>query len=436
MNNIRRKCLLSWQIPSIGFGLTFLLGLGFSYSNQDIRSEVQSVGLVVFTVLVAIGSYYTVRAFRSWQRYKNNNYLKQAIAGLLSNLLLIFFITSSLSAIDAMNHPTNTTKHSGSEFKPSLNASKLPVWIDTDPACGQGATNDVDDCWALMMALRSPELDLRGISTTFGNTKGETALQVARQSITYGRHANEHLGGTERTPIYEGSHERGSPEWKSTQASAAIASQLRREKLTMIAQGPLTNIATVIINYPDLVKNIDRIIMVAGKRPGDLFHPGQQWWFHFRDFNIRKDTPAAKIVLDSGIPLVLTPFELATKVTIMRSDLDKLASGDEAAQWLRQVSQPWMSFWEDRLHKQGFHPFDALAVGYVTMPHLFDCEILPARIGFSIFLEPFGLGHDLEVAQNIKGSQVYYCSDVDPRFKDRLIDLLISHKTVSNDRHP
>ena len=55
MNKIWRKCLLSWQIPSIGFGLTFILGLGFSYSNQNIRSEVQSVGLVVFTVLVAVG---------------------------------------------------------------------------------------------------------------------------------------------------------------------------------------------------------------------------------------------------------------------------------------------------------------------------------------------------------------------------------------------
>ena len=97
--------------------------------------------------------------------------------------------------------------------------------------------------------------------------------------------------------------------------------------------------------------------------------------------------------------------------------LDTLASGDEAAQWLRQVSQPWMSFWEDRLHKQGFHPFDALAVGYVTMPDLFNCEISPARMGFSLFLEPFGLGHDLEVAQAIDGKQVYYCSDVDRQFK-------------------
>jgi inosine-uridine nucleoside N-ribohydrolase len=415
MNNPRPQYLLSWQIPSIGFGLTFLLGLGFSYSNQDIRSEVQSIGLVIFTVLGAIGSYYTVRAFRSWQRYKNKNCLKQAIAGLLSNLVLIGFITININTIYAISHPANTAKHSVEEFKPSLNAAKHSAWIDTDPACGQGATNDVDDCWALMMALRSPELDLRGISTTFGNTKGETALQVAHEAIG-------HLGGAASTPIYEGSHHSGSPAWKSTPGSAAIASMLHQQKLTIIAQGPLTNIATVITNHPDLVRNIDRIILVAGKRPGDLFHPGQQWWFHFRDFNIRKDTPAARIVLNSGIPLVLTPFELATKVTIMRSDLDKLASGDKSAQWLRQVSQPWMSFWEEHLHKPGFHPFDALAVGYVAMPELFSCEILSARIGFSLFLEPFGLGHDLEVSPSIDGQQVYYCSDVDRRFKDRLIE--------------
>ena len=38
-------------------------------------------------------------------------------------------------------------------------------------------------------------------------------------------------------------------------------------------------------------------------------------------------------------------------------------------------------------------------------------------MGFSLFLEPFGLGHDLEVAQAIDGKQVYYCSDVDRQFK-------------------
>lgn len=99
---------------------------------------------------------------------------------------------ASGSKVYTLSHPLNTTKHSLSEFKPSWNASKLSTWIDTDPACGQGATNDVDDCWALMMALRSPECALRGISTTFSNTKGDTALQVARQAIEVPNHSLEY----------------------------------------------------------------------------------------------------------------------------------------------------------------------------------------------------------------------------------------------------
>jgi inosine-uridine nucleoside N-ribohydrolase len=422
MNNLQRQCILSWKIPLVGFWLTFFLGFGFSYSNQDTRLEVQFVGLTIFNILAVIGSYYTIQTFRSFQRYKNKNYLKHLIAGLFSNLLIIFFVATSINAINALNYPSNTTKHSLEEFKPPLTASRLPIWIDTDPVCGQGSTDDVDDCWALMTALRSPELDIRGISTVFGNTKGETALQTARQVVQ--RFGNTDQSNRTSPPIYEGSHFKGNSEWKSTKASDAIAATLLREKLTLIAQGPLTNIATLIVNHPNLVKNIERIIMVGGRRPGSLFHPGQQWWFHFRDFNIAQDPPAAKIVLYSKIPLVLTPFELATKVTITRSDLEQLAVGDEAVRWLSQASQAWMSFWEDNLHKKGFHPFDAIAVGYLTMPDLFNCEISSARIGFSIFLEPFGLGRDLEIAQDIKGPQVYYCSDVNQRFKDRLIERL------------
>lgn len=427
-----RHCRYGWQLPLIGFVSTFILGVLFSLSNMDTRSDVQSIGLAIFSALASLGFYYTVRAFHDFHHYLNRAYLYHAIAGVAFNSFLVSIVVTSIGTIYTLNHPFNPTKHSLEEFKPSLSdVSKLPVWIDTDPACGQGETDDVDDCWALMTALRSPELHIRGISTVFGNTKGETALQIARQVIRL--FGGEYQANQTPPPIFAGSQSEGSPEWKSTQASEAIAAALRQEKLTIIAQGPLTNIATVIVNYPNVVKNIERIVMVAGKRPGDLFHPGQQWWFHFRDFNVCQDTPAAKIVLYSKVPLVLTPFELATNVTMTGSDLERLASGDEVAQWLRQASQSWMSFWQDDLHMQGFHPFDALAVGYATMPDLFDCEISPAQIGFSIFLEPFGIGRDLEVAQNIKGPQVYYCSDVNQRFKYRLIENLMGHKTVSSD---
>jgi hypothetical protein len=62
-------------------------------------------------------------------------------------------------------------------------AERLPVWIDTDPACGLEATDDVDDCWALLLALKSDAIAIRGVSTIFGNVSEERANPVARQFL-------------------------------------------------------------------------------------------------------------------------------------------------------------------------------------------------------------------------------------------------------------
>lgn len=47
----------------------------------------------------------------------------------------------------------------------NMAGAKQAVWIDTDPACGHEKTDDVDDCWALLLALQSDELEILGIST-------------------------------------------------------------------------------------------------------------------------------------------------------------------------------------------------------------------------------------------------------------------------------
>lgn len=55
------------------------------------------------------------------------------------------------------------------------------VWIDTDPACGTGATNDADDCIALLYLLAHSGFDVVGISTSFGNTSVDEATSIARK---------------------------------------------------------------------------------------------------------------------------------------------------------------------------------------------------------------------------------------------------------------
>ena len=307
---------------------------------------------------------------------------------------------------------------------------QIPIWIDTDPACGTGKTADVDDCWALLTATRSPELAIRGISTVFGNQEGTSAHAFTQDILP--RLIEGHEVGDHLPHIYQGSTRKGRSVFPETPASRALAAALDHEPLTIIALGPLTNLATVIRNHPDMVHMIDRIVLVGGKRPGQLFHPGQHWWFHFGDFNISHDPEAAEIVLSSGVPITLVPFDLASKLLVTESDLDRLRAGDDSAQWLSHVSQPWLSFWSSVVGKPGFHPFDVLAVAYAAMPDLFHCAPVPARIGFNLFLEPFGMGRDLEIARDITGPIVTNCVDIHPELKERLITRLMSPSNPSS----
>jgi len=147
-----------------------------------------------------------------------------------------------------------------------------------------------------------------------------------------------------------------------------------------------------------------------------------------RRCTVSQDRSATAEVLDSGVPITLVPFELATGLVITGADLDRLRREPGPGRWLAQVSAPWYRLWRDRLHREGFSPFDVLAVGYVTSPHLFDCRITRARMGFSTFLAPFGLGRDLEVGDSFAGPRVEYCAGVQKRFKEMLFERLVGRE--------
>lgn len=100
------------------------------------------------------------------------------------------------------------------------------------------------------------------------------------------------------------------------------------------------------------------------------------------------------------------------------------------APWLAAASAGWIGAWERWLWADGFYPFDSLAVGYVTMPELFTCERVPARITERAFPGALHIHRDLEVSHDFVGARpVRCCFDVDPRFKARLIGRLAGRGT-------
>ncbi len=295
-------------------------------------------------------------------------------------------------------------------------AVPVPVWIDTDPACGRGISDDVDDCWALAFALSSPELAVRGISTVFGNVDGPTTYDTALKVVP-------RLAKGATPPIYRGA-DHPLPEVTSRpKAVDALARALGRERLTILALGPLTNLAILLDTRPKLAKRIRRVVAVAGRppNPGFAFRPGQSLIIHFHDLNFRKDVKAFERVLKAGVPITLMPFEATTQVTILPEHLDALRAAGGNGAWLANMSDGWMSFWDESLRSEGFHPFDALAVGVVVAPRHFNCP--PARARINRGRSRFVTTRDrLEVSDELSdGFPVRYCKTVRPPFRPLLI---------------
>lgn len=294
------------------------------------------------------------------------------------------------------------------------------VWIDADPACGTGRTADVDDCWAIAFALTSRQFTVPGLSIVFGNAERAVTYQTAEMLLEVLRQkAPDRL----LPNLYGGAHKAISTKSASSLAVQAMARTLSVQKMTILALGPLTNLAELIRRHPERASNIEKIIVVGGHKPGQSFRIGTTPFLHFHDMNVREDPDAAEIVLRSGIPVHLVPFEASFPVRLNKEALQKLAQADPLYRWLADHSAPWLSFWEETLGAEGFAPFDTLAVLYTIRPDLFSCSILSARLvrrrGF------FTRRDTLEVTGSTGGVPVTYCVDVAPEVKERLADFLL-----------
>ena len=155
----------------------------------------------------------------------------------------------------------------------------LPLVIDTDPG--------IDDALAILLALASPEVDLRLVTTVHGNVElaqtTENALRVlhlagrsdvpvaagARESLVHPQperaghvHGAAGLGGVELPPP--------PPSLDPRHAVVALAELLTTspEPVTVAAVGPLTNIALLLRMFPDAAARIGRLVVMGGSAGG------------------------------------------------------------------------------------------------------------------------------------------------------------------------
>jgi pyrimidine-specific ribonucleoside hydrolase len=138
--------------------------------------------------------------------------------------------------------------------------AQTKVWFDTDLMIGMPdkTPREVDDGITLIMA-KQPQIEIVGISSL---PMWITATMLSIKDFKW-----HHKGAA--IPVYKGSP--ADDLGVENDGTRALYEALKKEKLTILALGPMTNIATLIQNHPDIIQKIS---ICAARTPGLLFNPG------------------------------------------------------------------------------------------------------------------------------------------------------------------
>jgi inosine-uridine nucleoside N-ribohydrolase len=248
------------------------------------------------------------------------------------------------------------------------------VWIDTDVSIGS-PIREVDDAFALVLAFHSPEIRIAGLSTTYGNASLDHTTRAALDLVErFGRSA-----GLTADDVFAGARA-ASDFGRRSEASDALAGALEKQKITYLALGPLTNLATLLRLHPKLAHRIERVIFVGGAEPGVRLAFGPNGSFRIHDANVFKDPAATRAVLRSKIPLTLVPIAASSHLLVDGTDLRQLARSGGAGNYLSRRSRIWLWFWTNFVGIKGGPIFDALAVIPATKPTLLSIEERSAQM--------------------------------------------------------
>lgn len=296
----------------------------------------------------------------------------------------------------------------------------IPVWIDTDTAIGVPGS-DVDDGLALIQAFHSPELRVRGVSAVFGNAPLAQTFPLARDvTERFGP------GGVVVARGAASADELG----RDSDAVRALAAALEQAPLTILAIGPLTNVGSLLRLRADLAPRIERLVMVAARRPGQRFLSVESQPTPFPDLNFECDPGAMHQVLDSNVDLVFAPWEVSSHVWLTAEDLDRLDGASESGSYIAQHSRAWLEIWQKSMGAPGFNPFDSLAVAWLTHPELIETldvrvwiedgpSDTPSASEAQTETKPY-----LLVTPERQGRRALYCHRPDPAIKAILLSRL------------
>ncbi len=239
-------------------------------------------------------------------------------------------------------------------------AQQHRVWVDTDLKSGKLA-GDMDDALALVLLLRDSSVHIEGISVVHGVRHARKVTARLLHWYAPGRSIPLHAGADSQQELGQ-----------RTDAVNAMIRALEKGPMQVLALGPATNIATVLQLRPDLLSRIQKVAFCAGRRPGMRFAPlGGK--VSFSDYNFEHDSVAGRILLQSGVPLLMAGYDCSDGFFLHRALYRPLRTSSHAGdRWLYRNLSRWEWIWEHvfGVH-DGFIPFDCSTVGALLHPEDF-----------------------------------------------------------------
>jgi inosine-uridine nucleoside N-ribohydrolase len=248
--------------------------------------------------------------------------------------------------------------------------SKTKIIVDTDIG------DDIDDAFALALAMRSPELEILGITTAWGNTELRARL-VQRFLKENGAPDISIAAGvpTKSTAVFSQARwaQDGPPFQKQVDAAEFLLQQARKApgEITLVAIGPLTNIGSAIDRDAAAFKKLKRVVLMGGsirRGYGDLGYAPDRG--PEPEYNIYSDVAAAQRLFSSGVPIFMTPLD-STQLMLDEVKRNILFSlGTPMTNSLAALYYQWA----ERNRTPTPTLFDAMAVAYVIQPELCPAE--------------------------------------------------------------
>lgn len=260
-----------------------------------------------------------------------------------------------------------------------MSGPRRRVILDCDPGH--------DDALAILLAAASPALVLEAITTVAGNQTLEKVTLNARRVCSVAGITDVPIASgcdrpLRREPIVAAEIHGGSGldgvDWEEPtvgldprHAVDVIIEHALREgggPLTLVAVGPLTNVATALQRAPEIAGGIDRMVIMGGAI-------GLGNWTPSAEFNIAADPEAAEVVLASGCPITLVPLEVTHRALATRAVLDRIEELDTR---VARMSVALMRFFAETYER--VFGFTAPAVhDPCAVAAVIDPTIVPAR---------------------------------------------------------